>query len=112
MLLLVLGIVLATAAPVHAAPSNLRDPFRPLLTQETDDDTTAGDPTTTGDPTTDTTDPTAVDDPNTPPADDGLPTTGSETTNWLAAAYLLLAVGALLIVFGRFTRSPGRGVGT
>ena len=101
------------AAPAHARPSDLRDPFRPLLSNETDGAPSGGDPTGTDpageDPTGD--DPTGGVDPD-PVPPDGLPTTGSDTTEWLAGAYALIAVGAGLVMLDRVARPRRRRLGT
>ena len=81
------------AAPAWAQET--RDPFDPLLSNETSEsgttETGSSDPTTT-DPVT----PPAEEPPaETPlPSDDDLPQTGTDPRNWLAVAYVLVAAGA------------------
>ena len=104
--LVVVAIVLLPAT-AQAQETNLRDPFDPLLTTETDTDgttDTTGDTTGTTDTTTDTDTDT---DTDTAPTD-GLPTTGADPRSWLAVAYVLLAVGVGMLGYARFNRGPQR----
>lgn len=108
----VLAILVLPTASAHAAPRapDLRDPFRPLLSAATDDTTATSNPGT-DDPGVD--DPSTVGDPDpAPPADDGLPATGTETANWLAAAYVLVAIGGALLTFGCLSGPRRRRLGT
>jgi len=93
-------LVMIFAAPALAQ----RDPFDPLVTEKstsTVDDTgsPAGPPGTN--PST---------NENQPDTDPGaLPATGSDITGWLAASYLLVAVGAAAVVLAKInSREPTR----
>jgi hypothetical protein len=83
------------AAPAFAQ----RDPFEPLVTENTSstvDDT--GNPVG-GSPNEDSNVSQPTDDSG------ALPTTGSDIDGWLAAAYLLVAAGAAAVVVAK-THSP------
>ena len=106
-----LVVVATVLLPVtaQAQETNLRDPFDPLLTTETETDgttDTTGDTTGTTDTTTDTDTDTNT-DTDTAPTDD-LPTTGVDPRSWLAVAYVLLAVGVGMLGYARFNRGPQR----
>ena len=89
---LFVGVLLvATAAPALA----IRDPFQPLITENTD---TGSTDTTGSTTTTTTTAPTTT----TPAADEPTPTTGWDPSSWLGLATLVLVLGAGLLVFVRF----------
>jgi LPXTG-motif cell wall-anchored protein len=93
------GLLLTLSSPAVAQTSGLRDPFEPLISPE---DETSTDTTTTDTTTTDPTDTGAtvtVADP-----DDGLPNTGSNATDWLAIAYVLVAAGAGALAFARVNK--------
>jgi hypothetical protein len=83
----VVGILNALAAPALAQ----RDPFDPLVTENTGDTTTA--PESSGDTNDAETDPVVE--------DSSLAATGSNSTAWFAIAYVLIAVGAGLVIMGR-----------
>ena len=101
----VLSLLVGPIASAQAQTTGLRDPFDPLLTVETADGTTTGTPTGTD---TDIDDPTVLDDPAAPSSDDELPATGADSTNWLAAAYVLVALGAGLVATARLLRPAER----
>jgi hypothetical protein len=85
----VIGILNALAVPALAQ----RDPFDPLVTQSSGDTTTTAPDTSGSTNDSEPTDP-AVDDSS-------LAATGSTPTPWFAIAYVLIAVGAGLVVMGR-----------
>jgi len=84
---------LVTAAPSLA---QLRDPFDPLVTEDTAASGGNGTTGATGDPS----DPEAT-APPAPETAEGLPTTGGDPTPWLTSAYVLLACGAAAVVLAR-----------
>ena len=92
--LLALIVVLMLAAPASA--QSVRNPFDPLLSTTTTDSST--DPITT-DPTDPVIDEVPLDNPA--PSTDDLPNTGGDPKNWLGISYVLLAMGAALLVIGR-----------
>ena len=101
--LIVSAIVVAAlgiwAAPVSAQEQ--RDPFDPLLSNETSDSGA----TDTGSTDTSTTDPVTPPAEEPPaesplPSDDDLPQTGTDPKSWLAVGYVLVAVGATLYALG------------
>ncbi|HYN35567.1 MAG TPA: hypothetical protein VEV82_01185 [Actinomycetota bacterium] len=100
--LLALIVVLTFAAP--AAAQSVRDPFDPLLSTSTTG-TSTEDPTTTN-PIDPVIDEAPLVDPA--PSTDDLPNTGSYPKNWLAIAYVLLAMGTALLAIGRLDRRGGR----
>lgn len=92
-----IGLIVATFLVLLAVPAfaQARDPFQPLVTQDTTGTTTD----TTGDTTTDTTqDPVFQEN-----GSDGLPNTGSDPSVWLVAAYGLVALGIAAIVLARIS---------
>ena len=106
--LLMIGVTGLLTGPIgsaNAQTTGLRDPFDPLLTAETSDGTTTDTPAGTG---TGVDDPTVPDDPAGPPSDDELPATGVDPMNWLAAAYVLVALGAALVASARVLRPAQR----
>ena len=86
-------IAIITAGP---AAAQQRDPFDPLVSNSSVDDT--GVPTTTTDSQADTSTPTT-----TQPVvqESSLPNTGSNVSKWLAVAYVLVASGAALLLLAR-----------
>ncbi len=95
----VLVALLATAPSAAAHPTGLRDPFEPLISPE-DETATATSTATTEAPEVGTA--TTIDE-----TDQGLPTTGSDPSSWLAVAYFMIAAGAGALAFARLA-SPRR----
>ena len=93
------GLLFSLSSPALAQTSGLRDPFEPLISPE---DETPTDTTNTDTTTTDPTEPTVT----VPDPDDGLPNTGSNTTDWLAIAYVLVAAGAGTLSLAKWNRAP------
>jgi hypothetical protein len=90
-------LVMIVAAPAFAQ----RDPFEPLVTKDTSSN--AGD---TGNSVGGSAENNTDSNENQPANDSGaLPTTGSDIDGWLAAAYLLVALGAAAVVVAK-TNSP------
>ncbi len=101
-----LGLVFVPVSSAAAQTTGLRDPFDPLLSVDAGGETATGTTAGTG---TDVDDPTVPDDSVAPPTDDELPTTGADPTNWLAAAYILVALGGGLVASAKLLRpSPRR----
>ena len=98
------AFVLAPLGSAHAQDPRLRDPFDPLLSAE---DATTTSPTEPGETPPD---PVTGTDPDTEPdvATQGLPTTGQDSRRWLAAAYVLVAAGAMLVALSRLSGDPRR----
>jgi LPXTG-motif cell wall-anchored protein len=92
-------ITLITAAPAFAQQ---RDPFDPLISSGSVDDTgtTAGSTQTQADVGTTTTTQPVV-------QESSLPNTGSNMSEWLVVAYVLVAVGAGLLVLTKILAQAG-----
>src|SRR5918999_3925386 len=85
-------LCVAVAAPAFAqAPPGVRDPFEPLLQEQT---TTSGTVTEPGAPITD-----GTVSPGIAPSTDSLPNTGMDTSPWLAASYALITFGAVAVTW-------------
>ncbi len=93
-------LVVGPASVVHAQEENLRDPFEPLLSAETDTTTTTTGDGTIAPTTTDTDTDTDVE----PAPTDGLPTTGGDADRWVALAYVLVAAGGAALALARTSR--------
>lgn len=94
------------AAPAGAQTSGLRDPFDPLVLPGV----LPGDSTAPTSPTVPD-DPVVAPDPDpAPPVTDDLPTTGGNPRDWVAIAYMLIAIGTGLVAFARVNDPPPRGV--
>ena len=91
--------------PAPRGPLGFRDPFDPVLTVDID----VGYHRTDGTPTTDTTSRKRRPATTMPRTDDGLPNTGSDPTNWLAYAYVLVAVGTGVLTMARVIRPAQTG---
>jgi hypothetical protein len=95
------ALLVAAASPALAQ----KDPFDPLVTEDTGaTDTTAP---------TDPTEPDVTVDPGdgapAPPADEPMPDTGTDPSRWLAIAWLAIAAGAGLVMLARILRpAPAR----
>jgi LPXTG-motif cell wall-anchored protein len=89
-------LVMIVAAPAFAQ----RDPFDPLVTKDSSSNVDA-----TGNPVSGS--PNNEDSNKIQPSNDSgaLPTTGSDIDGWLAAAFLLVAVGAGAVAVAK-TNSP------
>lgn len=95
---MLIGLVAATFVALFAVPAfaQARDPFEPLVSEESAGTTTVdtnGDTTTTG----------TTEDPFEENGSDGLPNTGSDPSTWLVAAYGLVVLGAGAIVLARIS---------
>jgi LPXTG-motif cell wall-anchored protein len=105
-LLLVLATVGAWMVIAAAPAVAQRDPFDPLVstgsTTTADTGTTTTSSDTQADTTTQTTTESTVEE-------NSLPNTGSRMTPWLALAYVLVTVGAGLLVLSK-TLQPDRGL--
>jgi hypothetical protein len=94
------ALLVAAASPALAQ----KDPFDPLVTE----DTTGATDTTAPTETDITVDPGDGADPA-PPADEPMPDTGTDPSRWLAIAWLAIAAGAGLVMLARILRpAPAR----
>jgi LPXTG-motif cell wall-anchored protein len=105
---LLLSICVATTVLFSASSAGAqKDPFDPILeegttTTDTGGDTVSSDTTTSTD-TTDTTDTTVAPEPA---ADEPMPSTGADPSNWIVVAGLFMVLGAGLVVMSRFLDAP------
>ncbi len=100
---MVVTVIAFSAAPAFAHELGRRDPFEPLIKEETG----ATGPVVIGtDGTVDTGTTTVVD---TSGVTDGIADTGADPQPWLVAAFVLITVGAGSIVWARL-RDPRLGV--
>jgi hypothetical protein len=96
LLLAVAAVMVLGIAAAGPALAQARDPFEPLVSNET-----SASSDTTVDATSD--DQGAADDSSTQqaPSESVLPTTGGGLTGWIGVAYVLVAVGGGFMVLGR-----------
>jgi hypothetical protein len=97
-----LAVLTLAASPAWAQ----KDPFDPLITEESTT-TQPSDGTATTD-TTDTTDTTTTVD-SVAPADEPMPTTGTDPSSWVGLAVLAIALGGGLLVLVRVLDPPYTG---
>lgn len=95
-LVLAAVMIVALLAPA-AALAQQRDPFDPLVKEGSGSTISASTDTTDGEDSATRNNDAAQQ----PVADESLPTTGGDATSWLALAYMLIAVGAGVLLLGR-----------
>jgi len=88
-------LMLLAPAPAASAQDGRRDPFRPLVTED------SGGNLPVGTPQTDTGTTGTVDTSNTT---EGTPNTGIPASNWAGLAYLLIILGSAAVVLARLRR--------